>query len=179
MAIRSFQGRTPRIAASAYIDELAVIIGDVEIGEHSSVWPMCVVRGDVQRIRIGARTSIQDGSVVHVTHDSRFCPGGRATVIGDDVTVGHKALLHACTVGNCCLIGMNAVLLDGVVVEDQVMIGAGSVVSPGKVLESGFLYVGSPAIKRRPLSERELEFLAYSAQNYVRLQTCYRTASPD
>ncbi len=174
MAIRSFEGVTPRIAASAYIDAAAVVIGDVEIGADSSVWPLCVVRGDVQRIRIGARTSIQDGTVIHVTHDSRFCPGGMATHIGNDVTVGHKAILHACTVEDACLIGMNAVIMDGAVVRSQVMIGAGSVAPPGKVLESGFLYVGTPVKQVRPLTERELEFLTYSAQNYVRLKERHR-----
>lgn len=170
MSIRDFADKRPRIAASAYIDEAALVIGDVEIGEDSSIWPMTVVRGDVQSIRIGARTSVQDGSVVHVTHDSRFCPGGLATSIGDDVTVGHKVILHACTVEDTCLIGMNAVIMDAVVVKTRVIVGAGSVVPPGKVLESGYLYVGSPVKQVRPLNERELEFLEYSAQNYVRLK---------
>lgn len=174
MAIRSFEGVTPRIAASAYIDPAALIIGDVEIGEDSSVWPMCVVRGDVQRIRIGARTSIQDGAVVHVTHNSRFCPGGLATYIGDDVTVGHNAILHACTVEDVCLIGMNAVIMDGAVVRSQVIVGAGGIAPPGKVLESGFLYVGAPVRPARPLTAREMEFLPYSAQNYVRLKERHR-----
>ena len=174
MAIRSFAGVTPRIAASAYIDAAALVIGAVEIGEDSSIWPMCVVRGDVQRIHIGARTNIQDGTVIHVTHDSRFCPGGQPTFIGNDVTVGHKVLLHACTVEDTCLIGMNAVIMDGAVVKAQVMIGASSVVPPGKVLESGYLYVGSPVKQMRPLKEKELEFLEYSAQNYVRLKERHR-----
>ena len=174
MAIRSFEGITPRIAVSAYIDAAAVVIGDVEIGEDSSIWPMCVVRGDVQRIRIGARTSIQDGTVIHVTHDSRFCPGGQPTSIGNDNTVGHKVILHACTVEDCCLIGMNAVIMDGAVIQSRVIIGAGSVVPPGKILESGYLYVGSPVKQMRPLTEKELEFLPYSAQNYVRLKERHR-----
>jgi carbonic anhydrase/acetyltransferase-like protein (isoleucine patch superfamily) len=174
MAIRSFEGSTPRIAASAYIDAAALVIGAVEIGEDSSIWPMCVVRGDVQRIHIGARTNIQDGTVIHVTHNSRFCPGGLPTVIGNDVTVGHKVLLHACTVEDTCLIGMNAVIMDGAVVKARVMIGAGSVVPPGKVLASGYLYVGSPVKQMRPLKGKELEFLEYSAQNYVRLKEQYR-----
>jgi len=170
MTIRSFEAHQPRIAASAFIDETAVVIGDVEIGEDTSIWPMCVVRGDIQHIRIGARTNIQDGTVIHVTHDSRFCPGGQPTLIGDEVTVGHNAMLHACTIEDLSLIGMNAVVMDGAIVRSRVIVGAGSVVSPGKVLESGFLYVGNPARQVRPLSERELEFLTYSAQNYVRLK---------
>lgn len=170
MTIRKFEDHWPRIEASAYIDDAALVIGDVEIGEDVSIWPMCVVRGDVHSIRIGARTNIQDGTVVHVTHDGRFTPGGQPTVIGNDVTVGHKVILHACTVEDLCLIGMNAVIMDKAVVQSRVIVGAGSVVSPGKVLESGNLYVGSPAKKARALSDRELEFLAYSAENYVKLK---------
>ncbi len=170
MAIRPFEQHTPQIHATVYVDDTALVIGDVEIGEDSSVWPMSVIRGDIQRIRIGARTSIQDGSVIHVTHDSRFCPGGQPTLIGNDVTVGHKVILHACTIEDYCLIGMGSIIMDKAVVRSRVTIGAGSVVPPGKVLESGFLYVGSPVKQVRPLNERELEFLEYSAQNYRRLR---------
>ncbi|MCB1825042.1 MAG: gamma carbonic anhydrase family protein [Candidatus Competibacteraceae bacterium] len=170
MAIRPFEQHTPQIHATVYIDDTALVIGDVEIGEDSSVWPMSVIRGDIQRIRIGARTSIQDGTVIHVTHDSRFCPGGQPTLIGNDVTVGHKVILHACTIEDYCLIGMGSIVMDKAVVRSRVTIGAGSVVPPGKVLESGFLYVGSPVKPVRPLNERELEFLEYSAQNYRRLR---------
>jgi len=170
MPIRPFEQQTPRIHPTAFIDETAVVIGDVEIGENSSLWPLCVVRGDVQSIRIGARTSIQDGTIVHVTHDSRFCPGGQATLIGNDVTVGHKVILHACTVEDYCLIGMGAIIMDKAVIGRQVIVGAGSVVPSGKILASGFLYVGSPVQQIRPLSPRELEFLEYSAQNYQRLK---------
>lgn len=177
MPIRVFEIWQPRIAASAYIDNAALIIGNVEIGADSSVWPMCVVRGDVQQIRIGARTNLQDGAVVHVTHDSRFCPGGQPTHIGDDVTIGHKALLHACTIEGPTLIGMNAVIMDGAVVKPQVIVGAHSVVPPGKVLESGYLYVGSPVKQTRPLQEKEIEFIAYSAQNYVRLKNRHKAMS--
>lgn len=170
MAIRPFEQHTPQIHATVYVDDTALVIGDVEIGEDSSIWPMSVIRGDIQRIRIGARTSIQDGSVIHVTHDSRFCPGGQPTLIGNDVTVGHKVILHACTIEDYCLIGMGSIIMDKAVVRSRVTIGAGSVVPPGKVLESGFLYVGSPVKQVRPLNERELEFLEYSAQNYRRLR---------
>ena len=175
MRIRPFERHAPRIHPTAYIDESAVVIGDVEIGEDSSVWPLCVVRGDIQSIRIGARTSIQDGTIVHVTHDSRFCPGGQPTLIGNDVTVGHKVILHACTVEDYCLIGMGAIVMDKAVVRTRVTVGAGSVVPSGKILESGYLYVGSPVKQVRPLSDRELEFLEYSAQNYRRLKDRHRS----
>jgi carbonic anhydrase/acetyltransferase-like protein (isoleucine patch superfamily) len=177
MPIRTFEQHTPRIHPSAFIDDTAVVIGDVEIGEDSSVWPLCVVRGDVQSIRIGARTSVQDGTIIHVTHDSHFCPGGQATRIGNDVTVGHKVILHACTVEDYCLIGMGAIVMDKAVIGRQVIVGAGSVVPSGKELESGFSYVGSPIKQIRRLNPRELEFLAYSAQNYRRLKNRYEEGS--
>lgn len=174
MPIRPFAGHVPQIAASAYVDATAVVIGAVEIGADASIWPLCVVRGDVQSIHIGARSNVQDGTVIHVTHDSRFCPGGLPTRIGHDVTIGHQAMLHACTIGDFCLIGMGAIVMDGAVLDHHVMLGAGSVVGPGKHLEGGYLYVGSPAQRMRPLSEREREFLAYSAENYVRLKEQHR-----
>lgn len=174
MPIRPFAGHVPQIAASAYVDATAVVIGAVEIGADASIWPLCVVRGDVQSIHIGARSNVQDGTVIHVTHDSRFCPGGLPTRIGHDVTIGHQAMLHACTIGDFCLIGMGAIVMDGAVLDRHVMLGAGSVVGPGKHLEGGYLYVGSPAQRMRPLSEREREFLAYSAENYVRLKEQHR-----
>ena len=171
MTIRAFDGHTPKVDESAYVDESAVVIGDVEIGADSSVWPCTVVRGDVNVIRIGERTNVQDGSVLHVVHSSAEYTqeGGAALVIGDDVTVGHKAILHACTIGNRCLIGMGAIIMDYSVVEDEVIIAAGSVVPPGKTLESGHLYLGNPAKKKRPLTDKERTFLSYSASNYVKL----------
>jgi carbonic anhydrase/acetyltransferase-like protein (isoleucine patch superfamily) len=174
MAVRDFEKHTPKIAAGAYIDEMAVVIGDVEIGEDASVWPGSVIRGDVNSIRIGARTNIQDGSVLHVTHDSEYAPGGFPLSIGEDVTVGHKVILHACTIGNCCLVGMGSTVLDGAVLEDKVMLGANSLVSPGKVLESGYLYLGSPARKARKLKAGELAWLEYSAAHYVALKNRYQ-----
>ena len=171
--IRSYQGIEPNIAAGAYIDEAAVVIGKVEIGKDSSVWPMAVIRGDVHEIKIGEKTSVQDGSVLHVTHDGPYCPGGRPLLIGDEVTVGHNVTLHACTIKDRVLIGMGVVVLDGAVVNSDVIIGAGALVTPNSELESGYLYVGSPAKQLRKLSENELAFLKYSAENYVKLFKSY------
>jgi len=173
MPISSYRNSHPTLGPRAYVDPSAVVIGRVTLGEDSSVWPTAVIRGDVQDIVIGARTSIQDGCVLHVTHDGPFSPGGRGLVIGSDVTVGHRAVLHACTIGNSCLVGMGALLLDDVVAEDLVMIGAGSLVPPGKRLESRSLYVGSPARRVRPLNQREIDFLAYSAAHYVKMKNDY------
>lgn len=167
--IRPFREQHPRIDTSVYLDTRCTIIGDVHIREHSSVWPGVVIRGDVNRIRIGAESNVQDNSVLHNSHDSRFLPGGTPLIIGDRVTVGHSAVLHGCEVGDLCLIGMGAVVLDGAVIEPEVMLGAKSLVPGGKVLESGYLYTGSPAKQVRPLSDREREYLAYSAEHYVRL----------
>lgn len=173
MTIETYKGIAPTLGARVFVHPSAVVIGKVTIGDDSSVWPTSVIRGDVHSIQIGARTSIQDGSVLHVTHDSQYAPGGRALIVGSDVTVGHRVTLHACTIGNRCLIGMGAILLDNVIVEDQVMIGAGSLVPPNKVLKSGGLYVGSPARRVRDLTEKEIEFLAYSATQYVKVKDDY------
>ena len=171
--IRSFRGVSPRIGANSYIDESAVVIGDVEMGENCSVWPLTAIRGDINKIRIGDATNIQDGSVLHVTHQGPFSPEGAELHIGSQVTVGHKVLLHGCRIGNRCLIGMGAIVTDNAVVEDGVMIGSGSLVPPNKVLESGFLYLGNPVVKKRPLSDREVEFLDYVANHYVLLKQSY------
>lgn len=170
MAIRSFEQHTPRIDTSAWVDDSALVIGNVSIGADSSIWPMSVVRGDIHAITIGARSNIQDGSVLHVTHDSDFAPGGFALNIGDDVTVGHKVILHACRIGNRCLVGMGSTVLDGVVIDDEVMLGAHSLVTPGKRLHSGYLYLGSPARQARELTEKERQWLRYSAAHYVELK---------
>lgn len=170
MAIRSFENTTPAIGARAYVDQSAVVIGDVAIGDDASLWPMTVARGDVHSIRIGARTNIQDGSVLHVTQDNRFAPGGYALNIGDDVTVGHGVILHACTVGDLVLVGMGSTVLDGAVIPPRTMIAAGSLVAPGKELESGYLYLGSPVKQARPLTEQELAYLEFSARHYVELK---------
>jgi len=163
----------PKIAAGVYIDPDAVVIGDVEIGTGSSVWPMTVIRGDIHRIRIGERTSVQDGSILHVTHAGPYNPDGFPLIIGDDVTIGHKAMLHGCTIGNRILIGMAAVIMDGVVVNDEVIIAAGTLVPPGKILESGFLYKGNPARQARALTDKERTFFNYTSKRYVDLGAKY------
>ena len=168
--IREFEGIRPAIGDECFIADSAEIIGDVVIGKHSSVWPMSVLRGDVNRIRIGSHTNIQDGSVLHVSHAGEFNPQGAPLIVGDRVTVGHQVLLHACRIGNECLIGMGSIVMDDCIVEDRVMIGAGSLLPPGKRLESGYLYLGNPCRRLRALSDRELEYLAYSAEHYVRLK---------
>lgn len=170
MTIRSFEDYTPEIAQSAFVDDSAVVTGNVVIGADSSVWPMCSIRGDIHSIRIGERTNIQDGSILHVTHDSEFAPGGNALSIGNDVTVGHNAVVHACTVEDLCLIGMGSVILDGAIVRKGAMVGAGSLVSPGKEIEGGYLWLGSPAKRVRELTEKEKAFLQYSSSHYVDLK---------
>ncbi len=167
--IRQYKDFTPNIHDSAYIDEAAVVIGDVEIGENSSVWPCVVIRGDIHHIKIGHHTNIQDGSVLHVTHASEFTPEGHPLTVGNYVIIGHNVTLHGCTVHDHSLVGMNAVVLDGAVVESRVYVAAGSVVGPGKVLESGYLYRGNPIRQARELTEKELAFLDYSPMHYVKL----------
>jgi len=176
VGIRHFENHHPDIADSAFIDESAVVIGDVTIADDVSVWPLTVIRGDIHSITIGARTNIQDGSVLHVTHDSEHSPGGFALNIGESVTVGHKVILHACNIGNYCLVGMGSTVLDGAVLEDKVMLGANSLVSPGKRLESGYLYLGSPAKKVRPLTDKEMAWLEYSASHYVELKNRHKNS---
>ena len=170
MAIRTYQGMTPQLGERVFVDESAVVIGDVQLGADSSVWPLTVIRGDMHRIRIGARTSVQDGSVLHITHAGPFNPDGYPLIIGDEVTIGHKVTLHGCSLGNRILVGMGSIVMDGAVVEDEVVIGAGSLVPPGKVLYSGFLYVGSPVKQARALTDKERAFFSYSAANYVKLK---------
>jgi len=173
MDIRSYRNQRPRLGARAYVDRAAVVVGDVEIGADSSLWPFTVARGDVNFIRIGARTNVQDGTVLHVTHDGPYTPGGMPLVIGSDVTIGHGAILHACTIEDACLIGMHATVLDGVVVRKHAMIGAGAVVTPGKTVGEGELWLGNPARFVRKLTDRQIEQLHYSAQHYVRMKNDY------
>ncbi len=168
--IRSFENFTPQIDKTVFVDGSAVVTGNVSIGEDSSVWPCCSIRGDIHVISIGARTNIQDGSILHVTHDSEYAPGGFGLTVGDDVTVGHNVVLHACTVEDLCLIGMGSVVLDGALVQSGAMVGAGSLVPPNKVLEGGYMWLGSPVKRVRPLTDKEKSFLKYSAQQYVKLK---------
>ncbi len=169
MATRAFEEHIPQIADCAYVDPAALVQGRVTVGERASLWPMSVARGDVNRIEIGADTNIQDGSVIHVTHDGPYSPGGIPTIIGREVTVGHLCLVHACTIGDRCLVGMGSVIMDGAVLGDEVLLAAGSLVPPGKELGGGWLYRGRPAKAVRELTGEEREMLAYSAQHYVRL----------
>lgn len=173
MNIRPFLNTLPQIAENNYIDESAVIIGDVIIEENSSVWVHAVIRGDVNEIRIGKRTNIQDLSMLHVSKKTPEKPNGSPLIIGDDVTVGHHVILHGCTVGNRVLVGMGSTILDDAVIEDDVMIGAGSLVPPRKRLESGFLYMGSPVKAVRALTDAEKQHLHDSAQHYVNVANQY------
>ena len=171
--IRELEGVRPRLGRDVYVDPAAVVIGDVEIGADSSVWPMAVVRGDVQRIRIGERTSVQDGAVLHVTHDGPFQPGGFPLQVGSDVTIGHRAVLHGCTIGDRCLIGIGAIILDGASLAQDVIVAAGAVVTPGMACEPRSMYVGAPARFKRSLTDVEVERLAYGAQWYVQVKNRY------
>ncbi|MCH8493293.1 MAG: gamma carbonic anhydrase family protein [Idiomarina sp.] len=170
---RSYKGKSPKLGEGAFVDPSAVLVGDIEIGADSSIWPLVAARGDVNHIRIGARTNVQDGAILHVTRTSPEDATGYPLIIGDDVTVGHQVMLHGCTVGNRILIGMSATVMDGAVVEDDVIIGAGSLVPPGKCLTSGYLYVGSPVKQARRLTDEEQAFLKKSAENYVWLKNDY------
>jgi carbonic anhydrase/acetyltransferase-like protein (isoleucine patch superfamily) len=173
MSVRQLGGDMPMLGAGVWIDPSAVVIGRVEIGDHASLWPMVVARGDVNFIRIGPRTNIQDASVLHVTHDGPYSPGGVPLLIGAEVTVGHRVTLHACTIGDRCLLGMSSTILDGAILEEEVLLGAGSLVPPGKRLAARSLYRGSPARRVRPLADEELHMLRYSAEHYVRLKDRY------
>jgi len=173
MSIRKFENFDPHIAATAYVDETALVIGDVSIADDASLWPLVVARGDVNSIVIGARTNIQDGTVLHVSHVSEFAPGGSPLRIGADITVGHQAILHGCTVEDRCLIGMAATVMDDAIVRSGAIVGAGSLVPPGCDLEGGYLWMGTPARKVRPLRKQEVAFLDYSAAHYVELKNRY------
>lgn len=171
--LRRFRQCSPQLASSAWVDESAVVIGDVALAEDASVWPLVVARGDVQRIRIGSRSNVQDGSILHVSSPSQANPQGFPLQIGDDVTVGHACILHGCTIGDRVLLGMGSTVLDGAVVEDDVIIGARSLVPPGKRLQSGFLYMGVPAEQKRALRDSEHQQLRSSAAHYVTLKDEY------
>lgn len=171
--IRPFKGVLPCLGADNYIDSSAILVGDITLAKDVSIWPLVAARGDVNTISIGARTNIQDGTVLHVTRKSTSNPEGNPLIIGEDVTVGHKCMLHGCSLGNRILVGMGAIIMDGVIVEDNVFIGAGSLVPPNKTLVSGYLYVGNPVKQARPLKDSEAAFLKQSAVNYVELKNDY------
>jgi carbonic anhydrase/acetyltransferase-like protein (isoleucine patch superfamily) len=171
--LRSFRGIVPRLGARVYVDPAATVIGDVELADDASIWPGAVARGDVHFIRIGARSNVQDGAVIHVTHDGPYTPGGFPTLIGADVTIGHGAVVHACIIEDACLIGMHATVLDGATVKKHGFVGAGSVIPPGKVVGERELWLGNPARMVRVLSDAQVEALYYSAANYVRLKDTY------
>jgi len=166
--IRTFAGKTPQIDKTVFLAESCSVIGDVVIGANSSIWYGTVVRGDVMPIRIGERTSIQDNTVIHVTSE-RY-----GTIIGNDCTVGHSAIIHACTVEDFCLIGMGSIILDGARIGRGSLVGAGALVTPGTDIPPGSLVVGSPAKVKRPVNDKEREQIAYGAQHYVELAQRYR-----
>lgn len=174
MTVKDFKGKKPDIHSSTFIDDSALVLGDVKIGKDCSIWPMTVIRGDVNAIQIGDSTNIQDNSVLHVTHDGPYNPGGYDLKIGNNVTVGHRVILHGCKVEDFCLIGMGATIMDGAVIEENSFIAAGSLVSPNKHLESGYLWMGSPVRKIRKLNETEIESIKYSAQNYIDLKNQHK-----
>ena len=174
MTIRAYLNHVPQLGERVYVDEAAVVIGKVNLADEVSIWCGAVVRGDVNTIQIGKRSNVQDGSVLHVTGGSANHPAGSPLIIGEDVTIGHHVTLHGCIIGNRVLVGMGAIVLDDAVIEDEVMIGAGSLVPPRKRLQSGLMYMGSPAKAVRELTESEKAFLRQSAQNYVATAAAYR-----
>jgi carbonic anhydrase/acetyltransferase-like protein (isoleucine patch superfamily) len=178
MSVRPYLGTLPTLGGGVYLDPACSVIGDVVLGDDVSVWPGTVIRGDVNFIRIGDRTNVQDGTVVHVSHDGPHAKlGGFATRIGSDVTIGHKAIIHACTIEDAVLIGMGAIVLDGAIVRKHGFVGAGALVPPGKVVGEGEMWLGNPARRVRMLSDAEIEALYYSAQHYVRLKDRYLTGA--
>ena len=170
---KEFKGILPKISTNSYIDENACIIGDVSIGGNCSIWPYVVLRGDMLPIKIGDNCNIQDGSILHTTHKSKYNPEGFALSIGSNVTIGHKVLLHGCKISDNTLIGMGSIVMDGSTVQSNVIVAAGSLVPQGKILESGYLWMGSPVKKIRKLTSKEIEFIKYSAENYSKLSKEY------
>jgi carbonic anhydrase/acetyltransferase-like protein (isoleucine patch superfamily) len=175
MPLTSFLDASPIIGERTFLHSSCQVIGDVRMGDDSSVWCNAVLRGDVNRIVIGRGTNVQDLTMCHVSHKTSGKPEGSPLLIGDHVTVGHSVILHGCTIGNECLIGMGSIIMDDVVIPDRVMIAAGSLISPGKVLQSGMLYVGRPANALRALTEEEIAYLKYSAEHYMKLKDHYLT----
>jgi carbonic anhydrase/acetyltransferase-like protein (isoleucine patch superfamily) len=175
--METFQGMTPRLGDKVFVHASATIIGDVVLDDEVSIWPGVVIRGDVNSIRIGARSNVQDGSILHVTHKSRHNPAGASLRIGRDVTIGHAVILHGCRIEDECLIGMGSLVMDNAVLQPRVLLGAGSLVPEGRVLETGWLYFGRPAVQVRRLNEEELDYFAYQAANYARLAAEYRLST--
>jgi carbonic anhydrase/acetyltransferase-like protein (isoleucine patch superfamily) len=176
MATRPYRSIHPTLDRGAYVDPAALVVGDVVLGRDVSIWPMAVVRGDVNYIRIGARSNVQDGSVLHVTRPYPGSDAGWPLVIGEDVVIAHSVTVHGCTIGNRVLVGIGAIVLDGAVVEDEVMIGAGSVVPPGKRLESGGLYLGNPVRRARELTDAEKARIPVMAGFYIDLKNEYQAS---
>lgn len=168
-----FMTQHPRLGERVFVHEKAIVSGSVVLDDDVSVWPMAVLRGDVNHIAVGARSNIQDGCILHVTHEGPWQPRGLPLTIGVEVTVGHGAILHACTIGDRCLVGMGAIVMDGAILEPDSMIAGGAVVTPGKVVPSGTLWRGNPARQARALTQQEIENQAYSARHYVRLKDLY------
>jgi carbonic anhydrase/acetyltransferase-like protein (isoleucine patch superfamily) len=174
MSIETYRGMAPKLGRDVFVHVSATVIGDVEIDDEASIWPGVVIRGDVNSIRIGSRSNVQDGSILHVTHKSARNPAGAALSIGRDVTIGHAVILHGCRIEDECLIGMGSLVMDNAILEPRVLLGAGSLVPEGRVLESGWLYLGRPARQVRRLCQEELDYFAYQAANYARLAAEYR-----
>ena len=172
-SVRAYQHYVPQRADTAYIDPSAVVIGRVVLGHDCSIWPTAVLRGDVHYIQVGSGSNVQDGSILHNTHPGIYTGRGAPLIIGNYTTIGHKAMLHGCTVGSQVLVGMSSTVLDGAVIEDEVMLGAHSLVRARARLKSGFLYAGNPAVQKRVLMDEERQFLRYSAEHYVRLKQAY------
>lgn len=170
---RPFNTKYPVLGKRVYIDPQSAVIGDVTLGDDVSIWPMAVIRGDVNSITIGNLSNIQDASVLHVTHEGPYTQGGQPLIIGKGVTIGHQVVLHGCCIDDYCLIGMGTLILDGVYIENHVMVAAGSLVPPGKHLHSGYLYLGNPARAVRQLTDQELAHLEYSASHYAKLKDTY------
>ena len=173
MPIFPYLETTPNIGEQVYLHPSCQILGEVKIGDDSSIWCNTVLRGDVNRIEIGRGSNVQDLTIGHVSHKTAGKPDGSPLIIGDYVTVGHSVILHGCIIGNECLIGMGSIIMDDAVIPDRVMIGAGSLVSPGKKLESGMLYMGRPAKAVRALTSEEITNLRYSAEHYIRVKNNY------
>lgn len=171
--LQSYKGVMPSLANHVYVHARATIIGDVQIGEDSSIWPGAVIRGDINHIRIGCRSNIQDLSVLHVNHRSTVEPMGSPLIVGDNVTIGHMVILHGCTIEDACLIGMGSIVMDKAVLQKHVLLGAGSLVPEGKLLESGYLYIGRPAKRVRALTEDEITQIMDSAEHYVQTKNQY------